>query len=68
MREDQEEEKRKREEFELELICKRDLQRVCLSNSLHLQGYKEKDFFKQKTYYRFIYFLIFSLYLFEGYF
>lgn len=34
-REDQEE-KRKSKEVELELICKRDLQGVCLSNSVHL--------------------------------
>lgn len=44
-REDQEE-KRKSKEFKLELKCKRDLHRVCLSNSLYLRGYKVKDFFK----------------------
>lgn len=45
IREDQEE-KRKGKESELELICKDDLQRAWLSISLHFQGYEVKwDFF-----------------------
>jgi hypothetical protein len=41
IREDQEE-KRKGKESELELICKDDLQRAWLSISLHFQGYEVK--------------------------